>query len=109
MPNRSNIAGAVQLRLALAAACEWHVQPGAEARGLAPCPRDAQACVVDPVRGRRAVCCTAHALALAAEWRQTVPNRRQNVTRIRTAWLPGAPRWLSPPRVIGRPQLRRAA
>ncbi len=99
-------ADAAQLRLALAPACEWHRQPGAEAPGARPCPRDAQLRVTDPVRGRAAVCCAPHGLRLVALWRRTVPNRRRNSARVAVAWLPDAPR-----RVVHRiaPHLRRAA
>lgn len=84
---------AVQLRLPLAPACEWHTATEPTPAGAAaPCPRDARLCVADAVRGRRAVCCLAHAMALVTAWRASVPNRRRNAARVTLAWLPDAPR-----------------
>jgi hypothetical protein len=94
--------GAVQLRLPLTPPCEWHAQDEAKANGAAPCARDAQVQVTDPVRGRRACCCTTHALTLVALWRQSVPNRRRNAGRVALAWLPDVPRRVALPPVIGR-------
>lgn len=95
-------ARAVQLLLPLAPPCEWHAQDEPRARGVAPCPRDAQVQVTDPVRGRGARCCATHALTLVAIWRQAVPNRRRNAARVTLAWLPDAPRFGALPRPIGR-------
>ena len=102
-----------QLRLALAPACAWHEQQGIAPPGAAPCDRDAQVIVTDdagPRRGargeagrdsrRRAACCAAHGLLLAAEWRRTVAKGRN--TAVRIAWMPAAPRWLTPPAVLAR-------
>ena len=93
---------AAQLRLPLTPPCAWHTQDEARARGIPPCPRDAQVRVTDPVRDRLACCCTTHALTLVAIWRQSVPNRRRNAARVTLAWLPDVPRRVTLPRVIGR-------
>jgi hypothetical protein len=89
-----------QLRLPLAPACTWHEHAGAAAsavprraaRPAVPCPRDARISVTDPVRGRRAVCCLPHALALVMDWRASIPNRRRDASRVALGWLPDAPR-----------------
>ena len=101
-------ADAAQLRLPLAPPCAWHAQEEARAQGAAPCARDAQVRVSDPVRERTADCCTAHALTLVALWRRTVRNRRRNASRITLAWLPQVPRWVTPPPVVGARRAGRA-
>ena len=92
---------AVQLRLHLAPACEWHRHAGAP--GAHPCERDGQMRVADPARGREAVCCAPHGLALVGLWRATVPNRRRNAGRVTLAWLPDARRRILPPAGNGAP------